>query len=348
MSDPFSKPGAHDPRPLSRLPIISVRAGSAEERRIFLQTLLPGLTGHGLRTAVVSHGVAPDLEAPAALLAGSAPCVEGPQAVATAGEVVIFSCRGCESAPAMGWLADLSRFFDLVLVFEGDGGVVAGAGAKQMVAADWHRAADGAVRVVLGTLRQRLDARPVWACILIGGRSSRMGRPKHLLVDTAGRTWLERCVAVIEPRVAGVALAGKGEVPECLAALRRLPDIPGLGGPLSGILAAMRWLPDVTWLLLACDMPLVSGDAVDWMLAQGKVGQWAAVPRLQGRERVEPLFARYDLQCGPLFEEMRAVGTGAIHRVTAYVKVRVVEVPEQLREAWQNVNTPEELHRLSP
>ncbi len=37
-----------------------------------------------------------------------------------------------------------------------------------------------------GKLRERLDqliaATPIWACILIGGQSSRMGQPKHLIV----------------------------------------------------------------------------------------------------------------------------------------------------------------------
>ena len=36
----------------------------------------------------------------------------------------------------------------------------------------------------------------VWACILIGGKSSRMGHPKHLLpgIDGSKESWLERTV----------------------------------------------------------------------------------------------------------------------------------------------------------
>ena len=37
------------------------------------------------------------------------------------------------------------------------------------------------------------DNGPVWGCVLIGGRSRRMGRPKHL-IEAGGCSWLERTV----------------------------------------------------------------------------------------------------------------------------------------------------------
>ena len=64
---------------------------------------------------------------------------------------------------------------------------------------------------------------PVWGCVLIGGKSSRMGTPKHLL-ETAGRTWIERTVAVLRGRVEQVVIAGAGALPAALAEMIRVDD----------------------------------------------------------------------------------------------------------------------------
>jgi len=108
---------------------------------------------------------------------------------------------------------------------------------------------------------------PIRACLLIGGRSSRMGRPKHLIRGGNGRTWVENTVDLLRPFTKEIVLSGKGDVPGNLAALTRIPDVPDVQGPLTGILAAMRWRPDSCWLLLACDMPNITTESLEWLLA---------------------------------------------------------------------------------
>jgi len=190
---------------------------------------------------------------------------------------------------------------------------------------------------------------PVWACVLIGGRSSRMGRPKHLLekeASTAGFTWLEHTVGLLQPLIGDhIALSGGGLVPESLAHLPRLPDIPEARGPLTGILAAMRWQPAVSWLLIACDMPDISAEALAWLLAQRQPGYWGTVPRLQENGYVEPLLAHYDYRCGPLFEELLASGSLRIGQIARQSKIETPLIPLLLRSAWHNINTPQELAR---
>lgn len=185
----------------------------------------------------------------------------------------------------------------------------------------------------------------VWACILIGGKSSRMGRPKHLLPDSTGNTWLERTVSIVLPHVSGVALSGAGDVPASLATHVRLDDVPDVYGPLTGILAAMRYKPDVAWLLLACDMPCISDKAVAWLMRQHKAGTWGSVPSLR-ENQVEPLFARYEPEARELFETMCAESNLRISSVAQSDKIQIVSIPPELKAAWNNVNTPGELDVL--
>jgi molybdopterin-guanine dinucleotide biosynthesis protein A len=170
-----------------------------------------------------------------------------------------------------------------------------------------------------------------------------MGKPKHLLKDKSGATWLERTVRLLRPFVIDVVLSGKGEVPGSMNDLIRLADIPGVAGPLSGILAAMRWQPDVSWLLVACDMPDIKEDAVRWLLERRRPGIWGTVPRLLEGGPVEPLLAHYDFRCAPLFEDLLRTGCLRIGMVAANTKIETPVVPEYIRPSWRNVNTAEEL-----
>ncbi|WP_136810029.1 molybdenum cofactor guanylyltransferase [Desulfosediminicola flagellatus] len=193
---------------------------------------------------------------------------------------------------------------------------------------------------------EKNDDIAVWACILIGGKSSRMGQPKHLLADKTGLSWLERTVAVVKPHVAGIALSGSGDVPASLASHTRLEDVSGVYGPLTGILSAMRFKPNVAWLLLACDMPSINKESIAWLLSQRKFGSWGTVPSVMGN-RVEPLFALYEPQAKELFETMRAESNLRISSVAQSDKIQILSVPPELQLAWNNVNTPGELDVLN-
>ena len=184
---------------------------------------------------------------------------------------------------------------------------------------------------------------PVWACILIGGKSSRMGQPKHLIEDTGKRTWLEKEMKILAPRVDKVVVSGAGRLPEKLGELTRLDDIAGVAGPLTGIVAAMRWQPMVSWLLVACDMPHLSRQAIQWLLNQRHAGCWGLVPQLAGSTRAEPLLAWYDYRAGPLFEEQLVRNNLRIGAVAAHPRIGNPVIPEHLQQSWQNINTPDQL-----
>ena len=186
---------------------------------------------------------------------------------------------------------------------------------------------------------------PVYGGVLIGGGSTRMGTPKHLL-RAGQRTFLEHVVAALEPCVSRLVLLGSGEVPEQCRHLTRLADPPGLAGPLAGMLAAMRWNRDVAWLIAACDLPFVTPAAVAWLLEQRAPGRQAILPRLHDRG-VEPLLALYEPQARPLLEELASTGIRAPHRVAEHEFVFTPAPPADLARAWQNVNTPGDLENLS-
>ena len=181
------------------------------------------------------------------------------------------------------------------------------------------------------------------ACLLIGGRSSRMGQPKHLIKGVTGQTWVEHTVELLTPYVDEIVLSGKGDVPDSLSHVTRISDLPEVAGPLTGILAAMRWQPDCCWLLLACDMPNITKEALEWLLASRHPGSYGTVPCLSADGFVEPLLALYEPQAKDYFEELAGSGIFRISRVAKRSAISTPVVPEHLAESWRNINTPEQL-----
>ncbi len=194
------------------------------------------------------------------------------------------------------------------------------------------------------TAEYQEGAPPVWGCVLIGGKSSRMGHPKHLL-DQNGLSWIERTVARLRQKVEQVVISGGGVLPSALAGLPRVEDVPGLSGPLAGILAAFRKYPEVSWLMVACDLPDMEEAALQWLLDCRQPRVLAILPELAGDGRIEPLLAYYDHACGSLLEEMVIKGYRRMSRLQTAPGVITPQPPPHLRTSWRNVNTPKELGR---
>jgi len=183
---------------------------------------------------------------------------------------------------------------------------------------------------------------PVFGGLLIGGKSVRMGQPKHLLT-IEGQTYLEQIIDTLSSYVDQTVLLGQGDVPRALSGMPRLSDVQGVRGPVAGILAAMRWSPLASWIFVGCDQPLVCPEALEWLLGNRKPGVWAVLPRLgHVGEGVEPLLAHYDLRVLPLLEN--------VHRpvdILGSSKVITPLVPADLARAWTNVNTPADRSRAA-
>jgi molybdopterin-guanine dinucleotide biosynthesis protein MobB len=180
---------------------------------------------------------------------------------------------------------------------------------------------------------------PTAVGVLIGGGSRRMGQSKHLL-RFRGRTWLTHIVAAARQVSDAIVLLGPGRVPRSCASLLRLPDVPGLAGPVAGMCAALRWRPDTRWIFLACDSPLVTPLALRWLKDQARPGIWAIQARPSASKLPDPFPGWYDFRSANTLESARGPSWLARHPRTA-----TPVLPSQFQTAWLNCNTRAEAAR---
>jgi len=337
---------------IERLPVLGICGMSGAGKTTLIEGLIPDLRAQGLRVGVVKHGACrvvvdrPGKDSDRFFQAGAEVCLWGEERF----------CRWREDEEFLPWLARRARACDVLLV-EGHAATPV---PKLWLLAPGHDAPPAAAGTVLGVLRREEAAgtlrdflapwlvrqwlrTPVWGCVLLGGRSSRMGRPKHLLRQD-GRTWLERGVGLLSTTVEQVVLSGAGDIVPELAGCPRVPDLPGeLRGPLAGLLAVMRWNPWVSWLPLACDQPEAGPEALAWLLARRRPGIWAILPDPGGEGRVEPLLAHYDFRVLPLLENLAAAGNWRLGALAALPRSATPRPPPSLCSSWCNCNRPEEL-----
>ena len=333
--------------------VLAVCGWSGSGKTTLLEAVLPRLAAAGLRVAALKHdghGVAVDRagkDSDRLFRAGADVLLRAPdEAFARWHDLSLAGALDLLAAEHDLVLVEGHKDTPLPKVWLGTAGdAVPPPGLADLRAVlPWDGARiDALERFATALVRDHHAGRPRLAGVLLGGGSSRMGQAKHLL-EYGGRTILERVVAAVVPHAEEVVLLGGGEVPPALAASRRLPDPPGLEGPIAGLLAALRWAPVATWTVVACDLPLLDAGAVAWLRSCRRPGVRAVVP-LDSRGRPEPLFAAWEPQARPLLERIAAAGGGP-SAVAGEPGVATPPIPAALAPLLRNVNTPDELASL--
>jgi molybdopterin-guanine dinucleotide biosynthesis protein A len=200
------------------------------------------------------------------------------------------------------------------------------------------------VQIVRDQLERAWKEAPIFGGVLIGGRSERMGQPKQT-IEWKGRSFARIAANALTPQTERVLLLGDGPLPSDCVDILRLPDPPEVTGPLAGMLSAMRWAPDATWLFAAYDMPLISAEAIAWLCAQRRPGRWAVLPTLDGA-RPEPLLSVWEPMMRSTLEHHAHEGHLAPRLLKDHAKAEMIAVPAELQAAWKNINTPDDLNSL--
>jgi len=186
------------------------------------------------------------------------------------------------------------------------------------------------------------------AAILIGGRAARFsGEDKSRLV-VGGQTILDRQLAALEGVADDVMLVGGTTTPIAPAGTRWIPDRRPGSGPLGGLDAALAAARDAVLVLLACDMPFVTGGLLRYLVEQAAAAD-AVVPRTE--RGYHPLCAVYTRACAPAVS--RRLERGELKMLRLLDDLRVTDVTSGSLARWggaerllTNVNSPATLGQI--
>lgn len=183
--------------------------------------------------------------------------------------------------------------------------------------------------------------------VLAGGKSSRMGTDKALLL-LDNQTLLERSVKKLQEIFAEVVIVDNKEEKYSLPNVKEVSDIYKDCGPLGGIHAALTNSTYDRIFVVACDLPFW-GNKLAQLLLKSCRGYDAAVPHIG--PYFEPLLAVYKKNCLPAIEDCldrrfyKVTGFYPMVKIN-YIKRVILGTVCQPETTFFNINTIEDLHKI--
>ena len=181
--------------------------------------------------------------------------------------------------------------------------------------------------------------------LLMGGKNSRMGRPKALL-EYKGKTFFEHITGEMSKCGPVYVSVDKAEhVPPCSYPI--IEDLYEAIGPMGGLASAFEQITEEAVFVCACDMPKVSAslirklcgyltDEVDAVIVQKDDGRWFMTG------------AVYSKRIWPRLKHQVTTGNYKMRTIVDPNRVKLLTF-EELGEAPDvlgNINTPEEYQAL--
>lgn len=178
--------------------------------------------------------------------------------------------------------------------------------------------------------------------VLVGGKSSRMGRDKALLSWNAG-TLAQHQAQTVTEATGSAAFVGDPSIYGHLGYPVYADRMPG-HGPLGGIVTAL-FVAQTDWaLILGCDMPLISACELR-LLIRETAGTPSRCVVAMGPMGPEPLCGVYHRSCRNMLEQAVAAGRLKMRDIVNELEARFVTGIEP--DSFMNLNTPDDVLRAT-
>lgn len=170
--------------------------------------------------------------------------------------------------------------------------------------------------------------------VLIGGNSVRMGTDKSLL-EYHGESQREHVLKLLQPICEDAFLS-------CNAQQSAGIDLPKIEdrllgiGPMGGILSAFQSAPDRAWLTVACDMPYLSAEALECLIANRNTSKLATAFVNSEEGFPEPLLTIWEPKAYPVLLQALSTGISCPRKVLINSDIELLEAPNPA--ALKNVN----------
>ena len=185
-------------------------------------------------------------------------------------------------------------------------------------------------------------SRALHGLVLAGGQSSRMGQDKALLVRE-GQSQLSYIAALLEGVTDRVFVSTRPDQqgdPERSRFENIVDRYDGIG-PVAGILSALDEYPDADWLVVACDLPNIDEQTLEFLVEHCSEQQPFTAYSSSHDGLPEPLCALYRAESDSVVRRFVEDGIVCPRKMLINSDTRLLEQPNPV--SLDNVNTPDDL-----
>lgn len=182
--------------------------------------------------------------------------------------------------------------------------------------------------------------------ILAGGAGTRMGTPSKPFTLLGGKPLIRHVIDRLAPQVSRLMVSANDRLPFASLGLPVLADpMPGLPGPLAGVLAGLTHLadtaPDSVLLSVPADCPFLPADLAERLAERVRETGRPVCAASQGRRH--PVIALWPLSARDALRTHLERGERRVGHALDLLGGGSLDWPARSGDPFFNVNTPQEL-----
>ena len=176
--------------------------------------------------------------------------------------------------------------------------------------------------------------------VLAGGKSSRFGSNKALAL-LAGKPMIEYSLDLLRQYSQYIYISGVKDEYKFLN-IAMIEDLVNEKGPISGIYSCLKKATTQYNLILSCDMPFVSKQMIEYLLAHSKTNE--ATYFTNDQKDIYPFPGVYTKQCLPIIEQMLNMNNYRMKNLLDRVCSKACEIDRADQYRLTNINREEDLN----
>jgi len=187
--------------------------------------------------------------------------------------------------------------------------------------------------------------KPIYGYILAGGKSSRMGTDKGLLLFE-GKAMIQYVIEQMQAVFSKLVLVSNNPEYEKFG-LEVIPDLIKDSGPAGGIYTALKHSKAKLNFMVSCDMPFITKEAIAFIIENTNESQ---IVLLENQGKIEPLFGIYSKDCENIWLELIQQNTIKLQKMVSHFNLKTIPVENNeifKKSFFNNINTKEDFDNAS-
>lgn len=181
----------------------------------------------------------------------------------------------------------------------------------------------------------------VGAIILAGGKSSRMGQDKGLMLIN-NKPMISYIIETLKKLTQDITIVSNQKEYHSFG-FPIVEDLIKNAGPLAGIYTGLVNAKNTKNIIVSCDVPNISVELLSFLINNSEQSE-VVIP--ENNNKTHQVIGVYDKSCIPFFKQALESNQLKLKDVLKKVKTEVVDANRFNKSEFINVNTPNELNEL--
>ena len=179
--------------------------------------------------------------------------------------------------------------------------------------------------------------------ILAGGKSSRMGTDKGLLIFKQ-KPFIKHIIDAMQPLVNNIVIVSD-YIEHDAFGMTRIEDTIKNAGPLAGLYSGLKYSKTDYNLIVSCDVPLITSTVLNKLIKNYEEDY--DVIQLKSQQKTMPLTALYNKTCQQTIKHLLDKGERRMRFAVSQLKTKTIMLDDNLSSTLININTKEEFDAIT-